>query len=381
MKNIHIYTSINLYYLPKARVLANSVKKLCPQATFHLMLSDEIPDWLSLDQEPFDHIIVPEDLGIENINSWIFKHSVVELCTAVKPFAAQKILERDDTDVLFYFDPDIVLFSNIDDLIQRAWDSSILLTPHVTVPETEIQAIRDNEISCLKHGIFNLGFLGLKNDQEGTRFAKWWGERLLDFCYDDIPEGLFTDQKWCDFAPVFFPSLDIVREPQYNASTWNYTSRQFSGSREKGIKVNQVPLCFYHFSGFDNGAHEYMRKRYQAECLTLKEMESWYKAVCAESEHLMPKKLNWKYGSYENGEPVLKEHRLMYRKHSDLEEHFPNPFEVDTNSFFAWCKSNINKSNGTRKLHLIKHFRPLYRHLPLSLKLKLKAFATDLGIY
>jgi hypothetical protein len=122
------------------------------------------------------------------------------------------------------------------------------------VPERTRDAILDNEFSVLRHGIYNLGFVAVSNTAEGRRFAEWWADRLKDFCYDDIPRGLFTDQRWVDLAPAYFDSVRILRSPQYNVCTWNLTHRTVNGSFARGFTVNGLPLVFYHFSGLDSGA-------------------------------------------------------------------------------------------------------------------------------
>jgi len=69
---VHAYTSITTNYLPKARVLAESIKGVDPSVMFHLVLSDELPDGFELEHEPFDTIIFADSLPIENFNSWVF---------------------------------------------------------------------------------------------------------------------------------------------------------------------------------------------------------------------------------------------------------------------------------------------------------------------
>ena len=69
---MHFFTSITSNYLPKARILAKSVKRHNPDAVFHLMLSDEMPEGINTDDEPFDSVIRIQDLDIPNTDSWIF---------------------------------------------------------------------------------------------------------------------------------------------------------------------------------------------------------------------------------------------------------------------------------------------------------------------
>ncbi|NDC44645.1 MAG: hypothetical protein EBZ55_00975 [Actinobacteria bacterium] len=91
---MHYYTSITSNYLPKARVLARSVKRHDPDAVFHLLLSDTPPPGWNLAEEPFDTLLGLDDLGIENVNAWAFKHALVEMCTAVKGPGAVEIVRR-----------------------------------------------------------------------------------------------------------------------------------------------------------------------------------------------------------------------------------------------------------------------------------------------
>src|SRR5947209_8534546 len=103
---MHIFTSITANYLPKAATLAHSIKRVHPEATFHVVLSDELPDCPTATLQAFDSIINIRELPIEGLSSWIFKHRVVELCTAVKGTAFQYIADRFGADRIFYFDPD-----------------------------------------------------------------------------------------------------------------------------------------------------------------------------------------------------------------------------------------------------------------------------------
>ncbi len=251
---MHIFTSITANYLPKAAALAISVKRLHPEAVFHVVLCDELPPCPSITTGAFDSIINIKDLPIDNLPSWIFKHRLVELCTAVKGTAFQHIADRFGAERIYYFDPDIVVLGRLDALERKLDSSSILLTPHLAEPETLHQAILDNELCALRHGIYNLGFLAVRVSSQGRRFIDWWADRLRQFCYDDVKSGLFTDQRWVDLAPAYFDDIAIVREPEFNVATWNLTHRRATGTAPYEIRINDRPLVFYHFSGFDSGA-------------------------------------------------------------------------------------------------------------------------------
>jgi len=337
---MHIFTSVTANYIPKARVLAQSVKKYHPDAQFHLLLSDCLPEWLGEGEADFDSIINIEELPIPNRAAWIFKHRLVELCTAVKGFGFQEIFRRHNPDKLIYLDPDIAVMSRLDSITDQLDHASILLTPHQTQPDTELRAIVDNEICSLKHGVYNLGFAAVRNSVEGRRFVDWWAARLEHFCYDDIPNGLFTDQRWCDLAPAFFADLKILREPIYNVCTWNLTQRRVTGTVPDGLLINGQPLCFYHFSGFDSGAQKVMLDLYGKESPVLYPLRDWYISQCEAMGQESYGATPCRYDRFSNGTVVTKSHRFIYRKDSSMEQRFPDPFAAaGPDSYLAWYDS------------------------------------------
>jgi glycosyltransferase involved in cell wall biosynthesis len=338
----HIFTSITANYLPKARVLAHSLKRFHPSFRFHLVLSDATPPGFRLEDEPFDSLIGVADLGIPNLEQWLFKHSLVEVSTGIKGFALLKILAMPDCSEALYFDPDIVVLSPLDGLLREFQTASVLLTPHICEPEDTIEAILDNEFSVLKHGVYNLGFVGVKKSREGLRFAQWWKERLHQFCYDDIPSGIFTDQRWADLVPAYFPDHRVLRDPVYNVSTWNLTHRLINGDLENGVYANGGRVVFYHFSGMDSGAQHAMLDKYGASMPVLYELRSWYLAECDRMGQEVFGKIPWHYATFDSGQPILPLHRKRYRDRLDLQNAFPSPFDTGdvSRSYYHWFEAN-----------------------------------------
>jgi len=355
-RNVHVFTSITSNYLPKARVLAASVKKLAPACHFHLMLSDDPPPGFSVANEPFDHLIHLQDLALENAAQWAFGHTVVELCTAVKGFAFQYLLSQPGADKVFYFDPDMVVFGRLDELVERLDQSSILLTPHQCEPEETLEAIADNEIASLKHGVFNLGFLGIRNSAEGRRFVDWWASRLHHFCRDAIGEGLFTDQRWVDLAPCFFEDVEVMRDAGFNVATWNLSHRRVSGTIEDGVRINDEALGFYHFSGFDSGAQEVMLGKYGDGNPALHALRDWYIDACERAGQSVLGKRPARHACYADGTPITKPERTLYRQREDLRSAFPDPYATEpANACYRdWYRVH-GPTNGQDGVLLARH--------------------------
>lgn len=342
---MHFFTSIMTNYLPKARVLAHSVKKHCPNSFFTLLVSDKLPSDFCLEKEPFDEVLYIEDLDINvsNLNMWIYQHTVVELCTAVKGPALVKLLKAGRSDKVIYLDPDIVVFSSLTELENTLDKSSVVITPHITIPESSHKGILDNEICALQHGIYNLGFLAVKNTFEGLRFAEWWRDRLVSYCYDDIPRGLFTDQRWIDMVPAMFEDIHIERSPAYNVATWNLSTRKVTMHGEN-YYVNEIPLQFYHFSGFDSGANFEMMKQY-GDSPVLWKLREWYVVRQEEEGQSILGKSQGVYSFYSDGEIVPHSHRRLLSMREDVQKYFAdkNPFLIEGDCVYTWMQNEAPK--------------------------------------
>ncbi len=216
---------------------------------------------------------------------------------------------------------------------------NIALTPHQTTPERTLEAVLDNEVASLKYGIFNLGFIGVSNGDEGRRFARWWGERTYALCRAALRDGLFTDQKWINFAPVFFDGVAIVKSSRHNVATWNLTTRTLTGSLEGGFEVDGAPLGFYHFTGFDSGAHRIMAVKNAAASTAVQELIAWYERETEVAAGDPVSRTPWAFGSYSDATPIENWQRALYRDREDLRETFPDPYDAAPaqRSFRAWC--------------------------------------------
>jgi hypothetical protein len=353
--SVFIYTSIAANYLPKARVLAASVKQVAPQVRMVGMIVDDLPTDFNLANEPFDELIALQDLPLENPRAWAFGLRVVELCTAVKGMAAEYLFEHRGADKVFYFDPDMAVFARLDELINELDTASILLTPHQTTPESTVDAIMDNEMASLKHGVFNLGFVGIANTAQGRAFSGWWAERLKTFCLDDIPRGLFTDQKWANLIPCFFEDYKVLRSPAFNVATWNISTRAVTGSRNEGILVNGEPLGFYHFSGFDSGDQERMLTKYGADSAALQELRTWYIAECDRLGQ-QGKTPEYGYAYYDDGQRITPAQRALYRQRIDLQQAFPDPFSTQNKGgYLAWYRQHMPEDDASGQYVLDQH--------------------------
>ena len=113
----------------------------------------------------------------------------------------------------------ILLFRELTEIEDALRTSSLTLTPHMMSPLQDGK--EPSDITIMKSGVYNLGFVGVANDRDGKALLRWWADRLYAHCRVDIANHMFTDQRWMDLSPAFVERVTIIRHPGYNVAYWN----------------------------------------------------------------------------------------------------------------------------------------------------------------
>lgn len=242
---ICIFTVCNSDFLAQARTLADSFRE--DDFDFYVGCTDLASHTLNSTESKIEVIGADKLLNQEEFRKLKYRN-IVEFCTAIKPFTLSFLLGRGYENI-FYFDPDIFIY-NTKFIFDLSRDSaSINLTPHSIKPENCFM----QELKRTEFGIFNLGFLHVKNDINGAELCKWWKQRCLDDCYDDIASGVFTDQKFFDLVPALFDNVRVLRRLDLNLAYWNFALYE--------PLINPESVSFIHWSSKDISDPENLSKK------------------------------------------------------------------------------------------------------------------------
>ena len=320
-------------YLPYARTLAQSLAAVHPTSRLTVLVIDgaaEASDARLFRSLAFEDV-VPDP---EERQRLAFIYDVTELSTAVKPLLLRRLL-REGAESVLYFDPDIQVFDSLASLWEAAARGSVILTPHVLspVPDDGFDLV---DISVLRAGIYNLGFIGVGPGSE--EFLEWWWGRLRRYCVSDPGAGLFVDQRWVDFIGALFPH-SVVRDPGCNVAYWNLFERRVT--REgAGYQVNGVPLRFFHFSGFDPAAPHLLSRHQGGNPRILLSEHPVLKELCdahaarLRANGFVSLSVDYGYATLPDGTPIDMMVRGVYREALMCAERAgaplpPAPFEGD----------------------------------------------------
>jgi glycosyltransferase involved in cell wall biosynthesis len=313
-RGVAIFTICSNNYVSMARVLLDSAKRFHPDATIYLCLADApLPNE---DFYPEGSIVVPiENLDIPDFRSFVFRYDIMEVNTAVKPFMFQYLLRKDHETIL-YFDPDIQIFSRLDQILEPLLaGASFVLTPHLCAP-AEGDTYPD-DVGIMRAGTFNLGFLGVHACPEAESILAWWARRLQYQCFSAQDKGIFVDQKFMDLVPGFCDRVRILRDPTVNVAYWNLLQRTLSFEGDTW-RVDGRPLGFYHFSGFDPAKMDQLSKhteafRGSAITPTLRRLMEQYAEKLRVTNHRDIAAGLYAYGRFASGTPIPPIVRKMFR--------------------------------------------------------------------
>jgi hypothetical protein len=243
-----ICTIVAKNYAAQARTLCESVKSQHPSLACYALIIDDWAGYLSPAEEPFA-IVSCDELGIPDLRTMQFKYNVVEYATAVKPVLIEHLLKHAGVERLLYLDPDILVTNSLDGLFQRLDDFDCVITPHLDADYAPDGLLPDDS-TILLHGIYNLGFLGMRREAASKPFLAWWRNKLSSSCVREPDRGHYVDQRCIDLAVSLFEGFYIERDTGYNVAYWNLHSRylDFDG---QSWTCNGRPLGFFHFSGFN----------------------------------------------------------------------------------------------------------------------------------
>jgi hypothetical protein len=245
------FTICSINYLAQARTLGDSLRRTNPQVRFVIGLVDRLDKSnLPRDKYPDYELLELHQIGISQLDEMCDRYNITELNTAVKPYFIRHFFEHfPQYQNVIYFDPDIIVYQSLEALEQQLQTHDFVLTPHLLTPLNDQKT--PNELDHLNTGIYNLGFIALRKSPQAGQFVKWWEQKLFDECKIDLCNGLFVDQHWADFVPVFWENAHIEKHMGYNAAYWNLHERVFSEKNNTHFVNENQPVVFFHYSGYD----------------------------------------------------------------------------------------------------------------------------------
>jgi hypothetical protein len=346
---VAVGTVASRHFLPMARVLTESLRQFHPDVPFVLALAE--PESTPPGGIQWCEAVPIDALGLPSLREYRFQYTLSQIVISAKAYLLRYLLDR-GFDRAVFLDCDILVLGDISSLLWPPEEASIQLTPHLLDPIGAARGI-DDELTILKSGVFNGGFIGVAESSAARRFLDWFQRRLTTDCRHDLQAGLHNDQRWLDLAPALFPATRIERDPGANVAYWNLHERRVTVDGGEDVRVNGAPARFFHFSGYDPaeprlpsryrpalcrehlGAARILFDRYTA----LTKAAGW-------SERLWPDRAFTSvdaFATFDNGMPIPPIVRRIFQAEGGADGRFGDPFRTTgPGSFFRWLHSMVD---------------------------------------
>ena len=158
---------------------------------------------------------------------------LVEYFFTLSPFLPMYVLKKYKVDLINYVDSDLFFFRDPKYLIEKMSDNSIMMMEH--------------GIENHKYGKYNVGWLSFKNNTESLKCLEEWSKQCVDWCYDQIENNKYADQKYLDSWPIKITKIKILKF-NHSVAPWNSNNKNLSIVEDK-IICDGEDIFFFHFHG------------------------------------------------------------------------------------------------------------------------------------
>lgn len=225
-------------YISKGLALYHSLEACCGDFTLYVMAMDsacaETLFRLRLPNIVVDNL---EDNMSEELLEAKNNRSRAEFCWTCGSYSTDYFIGKYDLPEITYLDSDLMFFNSPEVIFDelRAKNASVGLSPHF--------------IPYNASGKYCVQFCYFKNDEYGRNALQWWKNECLKWCYSQMEDGKYGDQKYLDYMPAMFPNVCDIENRGAGMAYWNEFSYRYTPD---GLVFEDklFPYVFFHYSGF-----------------------------------------------------------------------------------------------------------------------------------
>jgi hypothetical protein len=166
--------------------------------------------------------------------------SIAEFSWTTTPFLLLHLLGKVSTgEPVVYLDADMMFYSDPQPIFDEWGANAISIHEHRYAPQHQHHERQS--------GRFNVGWVGVRNNDEGNRCVARWASQCIELCVYDPERGLCGDQRYLEEWPARYEHLTIIQHKGAGLGPWNFERYALSAGPDS-LLVDGMPIIFYHFS-------------------------------------------------------------------------------------------------------------------------------------
>lgn len=193
-------------------------------------------------EEEFRELKEFKESGLETSLDTPFDKVFVNYCWALTPFFCYYLIHHKNLEHVLYCDSDLYFYDDISIALQEAMDCSIGIITH-----KHPYHLTGNTSA----GIYNVGIVYFRNDENGRSCTKFWKDLLLNPSNEYATHyGTCGDQKYLELFPIKFNGVKILDDFAYGAP-WCFHAYKYVAPKSVIYMGKSQSLLFNHFSHFN----------------------------------------------------------------------------------------------------------------------------------
>ena len=148
--------------------------------------------------------------------------------------------QHPEVDLLTYLDADLFFYASPEPIFAEMGGGSVLISEHRYPPHLKAMEL---------HGIYNVGLLAFRRDDQAGACLRRWREQCLEWCFDRPDAGRYADQKYLDDWPKQFVGVKILQHKGAGLAPWNWANYDIKTREDGAVSVDGETLIFFHFHG------------------------------------------------------------------------------------------------------------------------------------
>ena len=166
--------------------------------------------------------------------------SRVEYLWTLSPIWPLFLLEKQpQIEMITYLDADLFFYASPEPIFGEIGANSIAMIAH---------RFAERNRRMEGNGIYNVGWLTFRRDENALSCLNQWREQCLEWCYDYAQDGKYGDQKYLDRWQSEFAGVHIIQHAGTGVAPWNWQNHPVT-RRDGQLYVEVTPLIFFHFHG------------------------------------------------------------------------------------------------------------------------------------
>jgi hypothetical protein len=227
-RGLALYHSLQRY-APASRLWVLCLSEACYRTLIALDLPYLVPRRLA-DFEAADPEVAATRSG----------RSLIEYYFTCSPAWKLYVVNNEpDAEWVTYLDSDLFFFASPDPIYDEMKNASFGLIPHHFTKRLA---------HMRRFGIYNVGWVSIRNCDEGMTALRWWRERCIEWCHDFVDGDRFADQRYLDRLPEMFSNVHVIQHLGANLAPWNFADFPVE-LRDDTVFVEGHKLLFFHFHG------------------------------------------------------------------------------------------------------------------------------------